>query len=118
VGALCPHSFFCNEGTCAPRPLHGEPCSGPTSCAQGVCTDGTCTALEAGARCEPDEMFEFGSCVTGQCTISGVCRTLVGEGEPCADDRVVCSVNFDRVLGELYCETQEDCSQVCARFEL
>lgn len=84
--SVCPGSFHCSAGVCTPDPVVGEACESSATCAQGVCSDGTCAFASRGATCTPTiepTALPFDEC-EGYCDwFLERCVDAVSEGEAC-----------------------------------
>lgn len=101
----------------------GEPCDGPTDCAQSFCVDGVCCNQACGGPCRACDLpglagvcsflaaGEVGACPDGQaCNGSGQCQTVNGEG--CVPSECLSQFCED----ELCCD--RECDEPCARCNL
>ncbi|MBK8936358.1 MAG: hypothetical protein IPM79_01555 [Polyangiaceae bacterium] len=67
---------FCDDGTCAPRPVAGESCQGLECVPGALCIDGECALPSAsGAACLVDD-----ECGPPLRCVSGECAALLDEG--------------------------------------
>jgi len=100
----CADALPCVSGTCAAQAPAGSPCtpSGYASPCKGGLTcnpvTSTCVAptVQPGGACGANGLL----CQVGSCSTTGLCPTIIPDGQPCpVDDTETCDVNADCLTG-------------------
>ena len=83
--SVCPGSFVCDDGRCAPGPGARVPCDDARPCVRGFCRDGVCALPSLGEPCTE-------SCGGDAWCRDGVCTAwrIAEPGEPCSSEGVRC----------------------------
>jgi hypothetical protein len=82
VPDMCPTGQYCNipaqqwQGTCAPLPTDGQPCTAGDDCAPFTrCEAGTCRSMkDNGGTCQNDDTCYSGKCAGGACAVDTPCN--------------------------------------------